>query len=199
MTGGIGCGKSVVLGEFKRLGVPCFEADREAAKLYDNPAFCDEVVNLLGRGVLCADGRIDKKAVAGDVFADSAKLAALSSLVHPRVMGEFDGWARRHESEYSYVLCEVAVLYEYGLERCFDKVVCVHLDLEERLRRLLLRDGGPREQLLARIASQLPSEQKMMRADYVILNYEGNPRSRQVAAVDEMLRRKDGRMKGLRV
>lgn len=53
----------------------------------------------------------------------------------------------------------------------------------------MLRDGLSRQQLMARISNQMPAEEVMLRADYVILNYEGNPRRRQVAYIDEMLKR----------
>ena len=187
LTGGIGCGKSVVAAEFAKLGVPCFEADRVAAAYYDDPAFVAEVRRLLGPGIMSPDGGVDKKAVARLVFNDAAMLQQLSQLIHPRVMADFDRWALLH-ADAPYVICEVAILYEYGLQQRFDKVVCVYLDLEERLRRLVLRDRCSREALMARIANQIPGEEKLMRADYVVLNYECNPRSRQVKYIDRQLR-----------
>ena len=72
--------------------------------------------------------------------------------------------------------------------RFMDKVVCVYLDLHERIERLQKRDGVGVEQLMARVANQMPAEEMMRRADYVILNYEGNPRQRQVAVIDKLLR-----------
>ena len=87
------------------------------------------------------------------------------------------------------MLFESAILYDYGFDRLMDKVVCIYLQLEERLQRLMLRDGLSRQQLMARISNQMPAEEVMLRADYVILNYEGNPRRRQVAYIDEMLKR----------
>jgi dephospho-CoA kinase len=102
-------------------------------------------------------------------------------------MDDFECFCREHEKE-DYVLFESAILYDYGFDRMMDKVVCVYLDLEERLRRLEQRDGVPREVLLLRVANQLSAEEMMRRADYVILNYEGNPRERQVAYVYKVLR-----------
>lgn len=86
------------------------------------------------------------------------------------------------------MLFESAILYDYGFDRLMDAVICVYLDLEERLARLSVRDGTSRAELEARIANQIPAEEVMRRADYVILNYEGNPRSRQVAYFDKMIR-----------
>lgn len=187
ITGGIGCGKSTVVAEFFRLGVPAFVADSVAAAYYDDPAFLARLRELFGDGMFFPDGKVDKKALATRVFSDRQSLAELNALVHPRVMQDFDRFCAEHAGA-PYVLFESAILYDYGFDRLMDAVICVYLDLEERLSRLALRDGASRQQLMARIANQLPAEETMNRADYVILNYEGNPRSRQVAFFDKILR-----------
>ena len=188
ITGGMGCGKSTVVAEFRSLGVPCFVADRVAAAYYDDPAFKASLRALLGDAVFMADGSVDKRRVASIVFSDGDMLRRLNQLVHPRVMADFNQFCLNH-SRHDYVLFESAILYDHGLDRMMDSVVCVYLDLEERLRRLALRDGVGERQLMARIANQLPADEVMMKADYVVLNYEGNPRRRQVEYIDKQLRR----------
>lgn len=187
ITGGMGCGKSTVVAEFSRLGVPAFVADKVAAAYYDDGDFLAEVRALLGDGVFSSDGKVDKRRLAARVFSDPQALANLNALVHPRVMQDFDRFCLLH-SAVPYVLFESAILYDYGFDRLMDAVICVYLDLEERLARLSVRDGTSRAELEARIANQIPAEEVMRRADYVILNYEGNPRSRQVAYFDKMIR-----------
>lgn len=187
ITGGIGCGKSTVVAEFARLGVPCFVADSVAAVYYSDAAFLNEIRALFGDGVFNADGTADKKKIAARVFADKGDLAALNALVHPRVLADFDDFCRKNDKA-PYVLFESAILYDYGFDRMMDKVICVYLDVEERLRRLTLRDGVGEEAVRARMANQMAAEETMRRADYVILNYEGNPRRRQVEYVDKQLR-----------
>ena len=189
ITGGMGCGKSTVVAEFERLGLACFVADSVAAGYYNDVAFLAQVRALLGDSVFNSDGSADKKAIAACVFSDKKLLQGLNELVHPRVMADFDRFCNEHAAD-DYVLFESAILYDYGFDSWMDSVVCVYLDLEERLRRLQGRDGVGKEALMARIASQMPAEETMMKADYVILNYEGNPRSRQVAYIDKELRRK---------
>ena len=188
ITGGMGCGKSTVVREFERLGVPCFVADSVAAAYYDDPSFLHELRAVVGDDVFRADGSADKQAIAAKVFADHAMLQRLNALIHPRVLADFDRFCARRDGE-PYVLFESAILYDYGFDRLMDSVVCVYLDLPERLRRLRERDRVGDERLLARIANQLPAEETMMRADYVVLNYEGNPRRRQVAYIDMWLRK----------
>lgn len=188
ITGGMGCGKSTVVAEFRRLGVPCFVSDIVAAGYYYDIDFLDSLRSLLGDGVFLPDGSADKRAVASRVFADRRLLQGLNALVHPRVKEDFAAFCRLH-AEAPYVLFESAILYDYGFDRLMDSVVCVYLDLDSRLERLRLRDGVGDEALRARIANQMPAEQMMMRADYVILNYEGNPRRRQVEYIDQMLKK----------
>ena len=174
ITGGIGCGKSTVVAEFKKLGVQAFVADEVAAAYYQDPSFL-------------ADGTADKRRIAARVFADSKALEALNALVHPRVMADFEAFCQRHSGE-PYVLFESAILFDCGLDGRMDKTICVYLDLQERIKRLRHRDGATEEQIMARVANQMPAEEMMRRADYVILNYEGNPRQRQVAILDKVLR-----------
>lgn len=190
ITGGMGCGKTTVVTEFERLGVPAFVADKVGGAYYDDASFLAEVHNALGDGVLDAEGRVDKKRIAAIVFSDKEALAKLNALVHPRVMVDFDAFCRQHADK-TYVLFESAILYDYGLERYMDKVICVYLSLDERLARLRERDHAGDNVLLARIHNQLPAEEMMRRADYVILNYEGNPRRRQVEYLDKELRNKN--------
>ena len=190
ITGGMGCGKTTVVTEFERLGVPAFVADKVGGAYYNDASFLAEVHNALGDGVLDAEGRVDKKRIAAIVFSDKEALAKLNALVHPRVMVDFDAFCRQHADK-TYVLFESAILYDYGLERYMDKVICVYLSLDERLARLRERDHAGDNVLLARIHNQLPAEEMMRRADYVILNYEGNPRRRQVEYLDKELRLKN--------
>lgn len=186
LTGGIGCGKTTVLNEFRSLGVPTFVADDVAGAYYSDPDFLTGIRGLFGNRVFLADGSIDKRAIASIVFSDPAMLQRLNALVHPRVWNDFVQFVSLN-GDAPYVLFESAIVYEYGFDRMVDKVVCVYLDRDERIRRLQLRDHATRAQLEARMANQFSAEEKMLRADYVILNYEGNPRSRQVQHIHSLL------------
>ena len=189
LTGGIGCGKTTVLNEFRKLGIPCFVADEVAGGYYQDPAFLQQIRALFGDSVMMADGdklQADKKAIAQIVFSNPEALRRLNALIHPRVWDDFQRFVTANSAA-PYVIFETAIAYEYGFDRLVDRVVCVYLEEEERLRRLEQRDHATREQLLARMRNQLSAEEKMMRADYVVLNYEGNPRTRQVLHIHRQL------------
>lgn len=186
LTGGIGSGKTTVLDEFSKLGVPCFVADRVARRYYDDASFVQQIVQRLGIGILNADGTINRQAVAAIVFSDDDKMRWLNSIIHPRVMDDFHQWSVHH-AQAPYVLMESAIIYECNLAQALDCIITVYLDREERIRRLLLRDAVTREAIEARMRHQWSGERKLDVADYVILNYEGNPRSRQVETVHQYL------------
>ena len=186
LTGGIGCGKSTVVNELRRQDIPCFVADEVARNYYNLPSFVKEVETSLGEKVTLEDGSVDRAAIARIVFADNSKLDALNNLVHPRVVHDFEVWCQEHSHE-PLVFFESAILYEYGFDRLMDAVVAVYLDRDERIRRLLERDHCSVQAVEARMQNQWPDEQKTMQADFVILNYEGNPRSRQVKTILERL------------
>lgn len=186
LTGGIGCGKTTVLHEFQKIGIPCFVADEVAGAYYNDPTFLQQIRTLFGDSVMLSDGSADKKAIAQIVFSNHEALHRLNALVHPRVWQDFQQFVHVN-AQAPYIIFETAIAYEYGFDQLVEKVVCVYLEEEERLRRLELRDHATRQQLQARMRNQLSAEEKMMRADYVVLNYEGNPRSRQVQHIHHQL------------
>lgn len=179
LTGGIGCGKSTVVAELRRLGISCFVADEVARSYYSDGSFVSDVEDALGEKFCAADGTVDRKTIARKVFSDRRQLDTLNRLVHPRVMNDFGIWCAERQHE-PVVFFESAILFEYGLDRMMDAVVTVFLERGERIRRLLQRDKCSVNDIETRMRNQLPDEQKAMLSDYVILNYEGNPRARQV-------------------
>lgn len=178
ITGGIGCGKTTVVQEFRRLGVPCFVADAVGASYYTDPTFCRMVAEMFDRRLL-VEGGIDKRRLADIVFNDSDALMRLNGVIHPRVWADYEAFARQN-AHAPYILFESAILFDHAFDQRMDATICVYLDLEERIRRTLLRDHCTRQQVEARIASQMAAEEMMRRSTHVILNYEGNPRIRQV-------------------
>lgn len=175
ITGGMGSGKTTVAQCFEALGVPCFCADKEAAKLYNNPAFCNTLRNALGNGVFLANGEVDKKAVANIVFNNKEKLNTLNALVHPEVIKMFEKWVRQYCGE-PYVLFESAIIFESNLQHHFDKVICVTAPLDLRIRRVVKRDNTSAALARQRIGNQLDDEWKTAHSDFVVRNQYGPKR-----------------------
>lgn len=193
LTGGIGSGKTTALNYFREMGVPCFVSDIEAKKLYDNVVFADKVKTLLRDcDITDADGKIDKKKLANIVFNDEYHLNKLNSLVHPELRKTFFDWSAEiavKHPDVPYVIIESALIFQTELDKLLDDVIYVYLDKEERIKRSMLRDNATREEIKARMNKQPADDEAIMKADYMIFNFEGNPLWKQVEIIDRCLRK----------
>jgi dephospho-CoA kinase len=169
LTGGIGSGKSTIARVFSSLGVPVFDADREAQALYaTDPSLLQEVVQLFGKDVMHADGTLNRPALATRVFANTTELKQLNALVHPRVAIRFQEWKAKQKS--SMVIREAAILFESGSHSDCDCVIAVTAPEELRIQRVMKRNGIPESDVRARIARQWPAEKIQSMADAIIIN-----------------------------
>lgn len=175
LTGGIACGKSFVLNEFRRLGVRCIDADDVAHQviLPGEPAYRD-IVEHFGTGILGDDSAIDRTKLGAAVFGNERQRQRLNGIVHPRIHQELDRRLARLEkdagSEPVLAMVDAALMVETGSYRKYDCVVVVSCRPEQQLERLLGRDGLTREEAQARIASQMSIEEKVRFGDFVIDN-----------------------------
>ena len=170
VTGNIGSGKSYVCSLFKTLGIPVFDSDREAKLLYDRPEVRAKMVERFGENIYRADGSLDRALMASKVFGDACTLGFVESVLYPVLNGWFAEWADQQEAP--YVIYESALIYEKHLESMFDAIVVVAASEPVRIRRVMTRDHCTEEQVLARMAMQLPQSEKVTKADYVIVHDE---------------------------
>jgi dephospho-CoA kinase len=171
LTGGLASGKSFAASEFERLGCAVLHADQLGhAILAEDAAVLGEVTAAFGEGVLRADGAIDRKTLAGVVFASKDKLERLNAIVHPRVFERvedfFQQTARRDPS--AVALVEAAIMVETGSYRRYDRVVLAACPREAQIDRFVRREGGTRDEAEARLGRQMPLEDKRKFADFVI-------------------------------
>lgn len=169
LTGSIGSGKTTIAKVFTTLGVPVYFSDTEAKKILDNPDVIAEVVKIMGPDVITEHGLVDRKIMANKVFNDVEKLQWLNSLIHPRVRKHFIEWVESH-SDKPYIIQESAIMLETGFSKFFDQIIVVSCPLEERIRRVVKRDGMSREEMMERMENQWSEELKLMKADMVIKN-----------------------------
>jgi dephospho-CoA kinase len=173
LTGGIATGKSTVAAMFRALGCPLIDADVLAREVVEpgEPAL-DEIVREFGAGVLGADGRLDRKAVAVVVFADADRRRRLEAITHPRIRERLAGrlTALTRSGFDGVVIFDAAVIVESGGYRQMDRLVVVVADEATQLARLRARDGLTEPEALQRIRSQMPLAEKVKLADHVIDN-----------------------------
>jgi len=169
LTGNIGSGKSTVCNIFATLGIPIFYADLEAKELYKEVVVKDKVKEFFGKGVFNSANEVDFKKLAAKVFSDQKKLDKLTSILHPRVFEKYHLWLSNHAAS-PYTLHESAIIFEYGQEKYFDKVICVTAPLDLRIQRVLERDKASIDQIKERVNNQMQEEIKAKLSDYLIAN-----------------------------
>ncbi|MBN9400663.1 MAG: dephospho-CoA kinase ['Candidatus Kapabacteria' thiocyanatum] len=178
ITGGIGTGKSTVAQILRQRGWPVYASDDTATTIMENDADVHrELVELFGPSAM-HDGTPDRTAIAALVFGDDPearrRLAALNAIVHPRVREEHRTRMAEHRAMGTPVMAiESALLFDAGLDREVDVVVVVDADDDVRIRRVMERNKLTREQVLARIAAQMPMAEQRSRANFVIRNDAG--------------------------
>jgi len=170
LTGGIATGKSYVLDQFRRRGVPCLDADElahgvEAAGTEATAA----IAARFGTEVLAADGSVNRASLGPLVFADPAARRELEAIVHPAVYRAIAAGVRAFEltGTHAFAIVDIPLLFETGADRRFDRVIVTACPPELQIARLKergLSDAAARQ----RLAAQWPTEEKIARADFVI-------------------------------
>lgn len=168
ITGNIGSGKSYVCSLFRQLGIPVFDSDEEAKRLYDRPEIREAIIARFGESMYLADGRLDRQRMASIVFSDSCALGFVEATLYPALNAWFEEWAEQQEAP--FVLYESALIFEKHLESMFDAILVVAASEPVRIRRVMARDHCTEEQVRSRMALQWPQSEKVALADYVIVH-----------------------------
>ena len=169
ITGGIATGKSFVVSRLREAQVPVVDADTLArdAVAPGSPGL-QAVLTRFGAEILTPDGQLDRATLGDVVFRDEAARRDLEEIVHPVVRRGIAAFFERLPPETAIAVADIPLLYESRRERQFDKVIVVACTPETQIARVMARDGLSREAAERRLAAQLPIEEKVRRADYVI-------------------------------
>ena len=170
LTGGIGSGKSTVARFLGEHGAVILDADvfaRDAVRA-GSEAF-EAVVRRFGDEVVGPDGELDRPKLASIVFADRAALADLEAIVHPEVRRMIaDRIQAELDTDHVVVLVN-PLLIEMGAHRDCDVVVVISADPETQVARTVAR-GMDEADVRARLAAQLPIEERARAADVLLDN-----------------------------
>lgn len=173
VTGGIGCGKTVVCQFLKEKGVRIIEADPLAKQLTNTvPEIRRALVAEFGDEIYKENGQLSKEKLSAIVFSDARAREKVNRIIHPHVLDRIKNQAVRLNKEDGAKLVgvEAALIYESGMDRMLNAVVVVSAPLEKRIPWLQKRNNLSRSEILKRIGSQMPLDEKIERADYVITN-----------------------------
>lgn len=176
LTGGMGSGKTTVAKLFQALGAYVLDADEICRSLVEpgKPAW-REIVDLLGKEILMDDQTLDRRKIADIIFNDPEKKKALEGILHPRVFEEeqakYENILKDHPG--ALVIIDAALLIESENYRKVDKVIVIACDEENQLDRIMAKNMFSREDAQRRLQQQMPLEDKLKFADYVIRNDSG--------------------------
>jgi dephospho-CoA kinase len=169
LTGGIATGKSYVLDQFQRRGVACLDADVLAHGVTSaGTEATRQIAERFGQDILEPGGAIDRAKLGAIVFADPIARRELEAIVHPGVYRAIAaGLVAFERLGSSLAVVDVPLLYETGHASDFDAVIVTACPADLQRERLIARGLSPIE-AERRIASQMPIDEKVWRADYVI-------------------------------
>ncbi|MFP2928470.1 dephospho-CoA kinase [Pyxidicoccus sp. 3LG] len=171
LTGGIASGKSTVTRMLRELGAHVLDADVLAREVVEpgTPGLADVAERF--PGVVGPDGRLDRAKLGARVFSDDAERAALNAIIHPRVREAFLEKVQALEARgVEHVIYDVPLLIESGMHAWMEGVAVVWVPRDVQKARLMARDGLDAAAAEARLAAQLPLDEKRAHATWLIDN-----------------------------
>jgi dephospho-CoA kinase len=142
ILGGIGSGKSTVAAEFAKLGCCLIDADKIAHELLNEPQVREQVVALLGPGVLNSQGNIERSKIAKIVFKNNEKLSRLNKIIHPQVLQKTEELIEKYnkENQCKAIVLDMPLLVEVGWEKRCDRLIFIDCDDKIRENRVKNKD-----------------------------------------------------------
>jgi dephospho-CoA kinase len=173
LTGGVASGKTAVSRVLKKEGAYIIDADQIARELVQprKPAW-REIIRAFGQEILEEDGSIHRKRLAEKVFADAKQRKRLNRILHPRIKKEMDRRTKEigERDPEAIVVIDAPLLVELGTHRQMDKLIVVTSTRAQQIERLKDRNGANREEAVRIVSAQMPLEEKLKFADFVIRN-----------------------------
>lgn len=170
LTGGIGSGKTTVAKIFEQLGTPVYYADMRAKSIIEEDEMVrNAIISNFGEQSF-VDGKYNRSYISSIVFNDAEKLLQLNQIVHPAAIADAAEWMKKQNAP--YVIKEAALLFESGSHKHLDKIIGVTSPTHLRMKRTASRDQISEEEVMKKIALQMPNEEKMAKCDYIVTNNE---------------------------
>lgn len=173
MTGGIGSGKNQVADIFNQLGFYTIDSDISSRKVMEkgHPAY-EKIVSFFGSDILDENGSILRKKLGDIVFSDKAKLKTLENIVHPAIY-EYEKKERSKiygRDDKAVVITHAALIIESGSIDKYDALIVISCPDELQIKRVMQRDNFSEEKARNIVAHQMPNEERLKYADFIIDN-----------------------------
>ncbi|MCJ7593757.1 MAG: dephospho-CoA kinase, partial [Desulfobacterales bacterium] len=182
LTGGIATGKTTVSMMLEELGAPAIDFDVIARQVVEpGKRAWKEIVEYFGKQVLQEDGHLDRKKLSDIVFRDIEKRKRLEGLTHPRINEEFVRQVNEiaKKDPDAIIQVDIPLLIELNYQYKFHKILVVHVPREMQIERLMKRDGISGEAAANILKAQLPIDEKLRYADFVVHNEESLDKTRR--------------------
>ena len=161
ITGGIGCGKSVVSNILRALKYPVYDCDSEAKRLMNDSNYIkSEISKKISCEAIALDGSINRPVLAKIVFNDNKLLSQLNTIVHSAVKEDIINWTKQHQTQHT-LFVETAILYQSGINLFVDEVWEIQAPIDLRINRVILRNNTTAEDVQSRINSQQYNIEKL--------------------------------------
>lgn len=172
LTGGIGSGKTAVSDRFARLGICIVDADLASRKVVEagSPAL-DKIRQRFGAAILQENGELNRAALRTTIFSSPADKQWLEELLHPLIFQQI--LEELQEADSPYVIFVSPLLVESGQLALCNRLLLVDAAEESQLQRTMQRDNNDEAQVRSIMASQASREERLSRADDVIVNDQG--------------------------
>ncbi len=188
ITGGIGSGKSTVCNVFRMLGIPVFEADASARELMDSETTIkNPLTELFGAGIYTPLGNLNRQLLAGKIFTNNNLRIKVNELVHPVVRRKFYEFLEQNEV-FPYVIYEAAILFEGGFHEKMNFSILVAAPEEQRIARVMERNGLTEQSVRERMKSQWPEDKKRELADLCLENDNKHMILPEIIRIDRKLK-----------
>ncbi|WP_288956247.1 dephospho-CoA kinase [uncultured Polaribacter sp.] len=190
LTGGIGSGKTTVANLFLEFdNVAVYFADVEAKNLMNTSSTIKSKITKAFGKESYINNQLNRSFISNLVFRDKDKLQILNTIVHPEVKKHFQNFIIKNQDK-KYIIYENAILFESKSNMICDFIISVFVDVNTRIKRVLLRDKFTREEAKSRIKSQWLEDKKVLQSNYLITNYDISKTKNQVKRIHNILTKK---------
>jgi len=174
LTGGIGCGKTLVSDYFKELGTPVIDADIISRNLVSQgKPLLKKITQIFGKNILFGDSSLDRQALRQHIFNSPSDRKKLESLMHPAINDEIQDQIKqlqKTEPKTNYVIIVIPLLIETQQSYPIDRILVVDCDEAMQIKRVKQRDKSNNVDTIKIISSQCSPEQRLKEADDIVTN-----------------------------
>ena len=185
LVGMMGSGKSKILEFFETLKISCFNSDKEAKKMMETiPFIRNQIIDVFGCESYL-NHKPNTKYLSDIVFKNPKKLKLLNEIIHPVIKKKIIIWSKNIPSRYGVI--ESAILFESGLNKLCNKIICVEAPEKIRVQRIINRDKINKESIKERFNNQTKLKSRIKSIDYFIENIDFVTTKKKVITIHNKL------------